>query len=59
MVNLTNLGNLLNIEVKEEIFLAWMVGWMPLQFSTMRNTIPETVMPDGLVNDRKIPTSGL
>lgn len=41
----TNLGNLLNIEVKDEIYLGSVIAWVLLQFSTMRNMIQETVMP--------------
>lgn len=53
-------GNLLNIEVKDEIYLGSVIGWVLLQFSTMRNMIQETANAlDGLVNYRKIPTSGL
>lgn len=38
-------GNLLNIEVKDEIYLGSVIGWVLLQFSTMRNMIQETAMP--------------
>lgn len=38
-------GNLLNTEVKDEIYLGSVIGWVLLQFSTMRNMIQETAMP--------------
>lgn len=57
-VTSTNLGNLANIEAKEEeLFVAWVIGWMLLQFSTMRNTIQETDMDRWISELQRTPTS--